>query len=206
MPQPFECSSCVSRARSPRRRHPSAHRPHVRGAAARSGGQPSARSHPQSPQGRPVSETRARRGWPGRDVARSEHGGILPSRWAAACCRSSPGHCHRDRRHAVDPSSQRAIRAPPPSYACEPAEVPTVVTFRDESSVDTGKQAGSRSPFAAPSASQERATVGVVLLRARWQGVVSCKASGRRDGRDLLISGRILDQRASVRQGSRLTE
>jgi hypothetical protein len=125
MPQPCECSSCASRARSPRRRHPSAHRPHVRGAAARSGGQPSARSHPQPPHGRPVSKTRARRGWRGwrgRDVARSEHGGILPSRWAAACCRSSPGSCHRDRRHAVDPSSQRAIRAPPPSYACEPAE------------------------------------------------------------------------------------
>jgi hypothetical protein len=64
--------------RRPRRRHPPPHRPHPRQADARSEGQESARSHPEPRAGaRRNGVRRARRGWRGRDLARSEHGGTL---------------------------------------------------------------------------------------------------------------------------------
>lgn len=69
-----------SGARSPRRRHPSAHRPHrvrLPRAAEGNAAPGAARSRAQ----RRAKRARARRGRRGRGVARSEHGGTLRRRW-----------------------------------------------------------------------------------------------------------------------------
>ena len=107
--------SMGTRVPRPRRRHPLPHRPRTRVTDARSEGQESARSRPQ-PQGaernrRAVPAQRPKRGRRARDLARSEHVGILPGSMGARPC---PGGTHRPRSAGQLPGSVPVRPTDPP--------------------------------------------------------------------------------------------